>query len=245
MSIIAKNELLSGNIELRKHFDEQKESLEAHIADVLENHIPDEGPRTKDAFVLSGSLDGGSLTLWRNYGRQQVSFAVGFDKEVPLVPMIPEEPKDGVELEAQKRAISEVFEGLREAAEEENTARGQFGLLFRAYLMHETLHFIKNAGFQDEREERIVMWLSPDWRFVCHRAGPYGLMPHIKLTALAPGNHTRHEEGYATKPGKLPIREIRIGPSPYSLAAVESLKQLLGFHGLHDVKVSYSEIPFR
>lgn len=285
------NELLSGNIELRKHFTEQQGDLESHIADVLEKHIPEEGSRTKDTFVLSGSTDPDSLTLWRNYGRHQVSFAVGLDKAVPLVPMIPEEPKDGVEVEAhpnppddyydgmydemedgtrallfdpdgllveggswkpviydpeaQKETITKIFDGLRDSAEAQARGKSQLGLMFRSYAMHDPLHLIKNSGFLDEREERIVMWLAPDWKFVCHRAGPYGIMPYIKLTAIAADNHPDREIRYATRPGKLPIREIRVGPSPYSLAAVESLEQLLGFHGLHDVKVSYSEIPFR
>lgn len=285
------DELLSGNKELRKHFKAQRGDLESHIADVLDQHIPEEGSRTKDAFVLSGSTDPDSLTLWRNYGRHQVSFAVGLDKAVPLVPLIAEPLKDGVELEAhpnppadyyegiydemedgtpvqlfdpdgvlveggfwkpviyeqaaQKETITKISDGLRESAEAQARGKSQLGLMFRSYAMHDSLHLIKNAGFLDEREERIVMWLAPDWKFVCHRAGPYGIMPYIKLTASDGDNHSEHDISYATGPGKLPIREIRVGPSPYSLAAVESLKQLLGFHGMHDVKVSYSEIPFR
>lgn len=285
------DELLSGNKELRKYFDEQKDHLDGEIADVLDLHIPKEGTRTKDAFVLSGSTDHDSLTLWRNYGRHQVSFAVGLDKSIPLIPMTAVPLKDGVEVEVhpnppadyyegafdeledgtrvqlfdpdglmveggtwksviyqpevQEETIAKIFDGLRESAEAQARGKSPLGLMFRSYEMHDSLHLIKNAGFQDEREERIVMWLAPDWKFVCHRAGPYGIMPYIKLTASNSNNLPEHDSRYATGPGKLPIREIRVGPSPYSLAAVESLEQLLGFHGLHDVKVSYSEIPFR
>lgn len=290
------NELLSGNLELRKHFDEQRDTLPGPVTKLLERHIPKDGSRTKNAFVLSGSTDPDSLTLWRNYGRHQVSFAVGFDKAVPLVPMIPTVPQDGIEVTRhpyppsdyyenmydtdadgqvattpdgapividdpdselvensgwkpvvydqgqQKELISGIFERLHEAAEAATNGKSSIGLWMQVYLMNESLNLIKNAGFLDEREERVVVWLAPDWKFVCHRPGPYGIMPYIKLTAP---NDDDLDDRYATKPGKLPIREIRIGPSPYSLAAVESLKQLLGFQGLHDVKVTYSEIPFR
>ncbi|POH75369.1 hypothetical protein [Arthrobacter glacialis] len=290
------DELLSGNKELRKHFDEQRETLPEPVAQLLEQHIPKEDSRTKDAFVLSGSTDPDSLTLWRNYGRHQVSFAVGFDKRVPLVPMIPTVPKDGIEVtehpyppsdyyenmydsdaegnvalhpdgspivindpdtervensgwkpvvydqSQQKDLISEIFARLRQSAEAATDGKSSIGFWMQLYLMNESLHLIKNAGFLDEKEERVVVWLAPDWKFVCHRPGPYGIMPYIKLTAPSEDDS---DHRYATKPGTLPIQEIRVGPSPYSLAAVESLKQLLGFHGLHDVKVTYSEIPFR
>ncbi|MBT2513105.1 hypothetical protein [Arthrobacter sp. ISL-30] len=67
----------------------------------------------------------------------------------------------------------------------------------------------------------------------------------MKLTSLGGDNDDMHENRFATEPGRLPIREVRIGPTPYSSEATASLKQLLDFHGLHDVKVSCSEIPFR
>ncbi|WP_231511363.1 hypothetical protein [Arthrobacter sp. UNC362MFTsu5.1] len=39
------------------------------------------------AFILSASRDGDSLTLWRNYGKHTVGYAVGLRPDVPLTPL--------------------------------------------------------------------------------------------------------------------------------------------------------------
>ncbi|WP_155854567.1 hypothetical protein [Paenarthrobacter nicotinovorans] len=39
------------------------------------------------AFILSASRDGDSLTLWRNYGKHAVGYAVGLRPDVPLTPL--------------------------------------------------------------------------------------------------------------------------------------------------------------
>lgn len=145
----------------------------------------------------------------------------------------------------QNEIITDIFEKLRDGVHKQMTREdGRRGWWLFPYLMNESLDLIKNTGFRDEREERIILWPNPDWKFVFHRPGPFGLVPYVKLTSLIEDNHAEHGR-YATSPGRLPIRAIRIGPTPYSDEAVASLKQLLNFHGLHDVRVDYSEIPFR
>lgn len=289
------NELLSGTIQLRKHFEEQLTTLPENLIEGLEKYIPEVRERSREYFVLSASSDGDSLTMWRYYGRDQVSFAVGLDRKESLVPLArlkgdthPNPPTDYYEdmyekdvngdvfidpeigpvkifdpdsliieggtwkpvvydTAQQARIIAEIFEELRKGVEKRSSpeeSNSHWIWLF-PYLMNESLDLIKNSGFRDEREERIIVWPNPDWKFVFHRPGPFGLVPYVKLTSLGGDNDDVHENRFATKPGRLPIREIRIGPTPYSSEAAASLKQLLNFHGLHDVKVSYSEIPFR
>ncbi|MDQ0690940.1 hypothetical protein [Arthrobacter sp. W4I7] len=288
------NELLSGSIQLRKHFEDRRQTLSPATIEALEEHIPDVRARSRRSFVLSASSDGDNLTMWRYYGRDQVSFAIGLDRSERLVPVArldgdnhpspsPDYYKGMYELdddgqisthpdgspavifdpdslivdggewarvvydpERQTKIIVDIFERLRKGVEG-NSATHEDGhmRLWFPYLIKESLDLIKNTGFRDEREERIIVWPNPDWKFVFHRPGPFGLVPYVKLTALGADNRDMYEDRYATKPGRLPIREIRIGPTPYSGEAVASLKQLLDFHGLHDVKVDYSEIPFR
>ncbi|ASN20124.1 hypothetical protein [Arthrobacter sp. YN] len=289
------NELLSGSLQLRQYFEEQRSSLPSQTVRDLEAYIPDTRNRDRDSFVLSASSDGDSLTLWRNYGREHVSFAVGLDESVPLVPIagcldnqhpnpspgyydgmyevdvdgsVLEHPNgapvvvddpDRVLIECsvwksvvydrddQKQLIGKVFNNLRAGVEERRgrseESRRTFWLY--PYLMNEDLEIVKNVGFQDEREKRVVVWLNPDWKFVFHRTGPFGLVPYVKLTSLEGAETEPYETDYVTAPGRLPIREIRVGPTPYGAGAVRSLKQMLDFQGFHDVTVSYSEIPFR
>ncbi|MEV8085015.1 hypothetical protein [Pseudarthrobacter oxydans] len=289
------NELLSGSIQLRKHFEDQRSILSESVVEDLEEYIPEVRARSRDSFILSASSDGDSLTMWRYYGRDQVSFAVGLDRSQPLVPLARLEAashpnpspdyyadmydvdKDGQIVEhpdgspavifdpdsliieggqwkpvvyeqaEQSKFITEIFETLRQGVEKRNSSPedGRLRFWLYPYFMNETLDLIKNEGFRDEREERIIVWLNPDWKFVFHRTGPFGLVPFVKLTSLRGENVDPSEDRFATRSGKLPIREIRIGPTPYSAEATASLKQLLGFHGLHDVKVTHSEIPFR
>ena len=111
--------------------------------------------------------------------------------------------------------------------------------------MNDSLDLVKDAGFQDEREERIIIWPNPDWKFAFHRPAPFGLVPYVKLTSLDGHNGDPYGERFAIEPGRLPIREIRIGPSPHSAVAASSLKQLLGLHGFHEVEVTLSKVPFR
>jgi hypothetical protein len=288
------NELLSGNIQLRKHFEDQRPTLPPAIAGELEKYIPDVRDRSRQSFVLSASSDGDSLTMWRYYGRDQVSFAIGLDRNVGLVPLerveldthpnptadyyddMYDRDEDGhisthpdgspavifdpdsliieggdwasvvYDPEQQKEIIADIFDELCKGVDRQTTPEdGHIRLWLFPYLMNESLDLIKNTGFRDEREERIILWPNPDWKFVFHRPGPFGLVPYVKLTSLTTDNHDEYEDRYASSPGQLPIREIRIGPTPYSAEAVASLKQLLDFYGLHDVKVDYSEIPFR
>ena len=288
------NELLSGSIQLRRHFEDQLPTLPKDVADGLEQYIPEVRTRSRNSFVLSASSDGDSLTMWRYYGRDQVSFAVGLDRNESLVPLARLEEDshpnpsrsyyddmydmdvDGKVLEHpdgspvvifdpdslvveggewkpviyeqahQSKLITEIFETLREGIEKRISSPGvRHNIWIYPYFMNETLDLIKNEGFRDEREERIIVWPNPEWKFVFHRPGPYGLVPFVKLTALGGDNIDPHESRFATRAGKLPIREIRIGPTPYSAEATASLKQLLDFHGLHDVRVTHSEIPFR
>jgi hypothetical protein len=289
------NELLSGSIQLRKHFEDQRTALPEYVIEGLEKYIPEVRERSRHYFVLSASSDGDSLTMWRYYGRDQVSFAVGLDRKESLVPLArlkedrhPNPPADYYDdmydkdangdvltgpdtgpviifdpdsliIEGgawkpvvydpaqQGRIIAEIFEELRKGVEKRSSPSepDRHWIWLFPYLMNESLDLIKNSGFQDEREERIIVWPNPDWKFVFHRPGPFGLVPYVKLTSLGGVNDDVHEDRFATEPGRLPIREIRIGPTPYSAEAAASLKQLISFHGLHDVKVSYSEIPFR
>ncbi|WAH97400.1 hypothetical protein [Arthrobacter sp. MMS18-M83] len=197
------------------------------VVEGLEEYIPEVRARSRDSFILSASSDGDSLTMWRYYGRDQVSFAVGLDRSETLVPVARFEKDshpspfadyyvdkydlndDGQILKhpngspvvnfdpdsmsilggewklvvydqaQQSKIVTEIFESLRRGVEKSISTPedGRLGIWFFPYFMNESLDLIKNDGFRDEREERIIVWLNPDWKFVFHRPGPFGLVP--------------------------------------------------------------------
>jgi len=64
----------------------------SNLSDQEDQHVRDllhliEDPERQD-FILSASESSDSLTLWRNYGREAVSYAVCLDKGVSLAPLV-------------------------------------------------------------------------------------------------------------------------------------------------------------
>lgn len=81
------HELTSGARALRKHFEKQRSSLDPAIVDEVEKQINDLSIDASSAYIVSASEDGDSLTLWRNYGKHSVSYAIGLDPSLPLLPL--------------------------------------------------------------------------------------------------------------------------------------------------------------
>jgi hypothetical protein len=113
------------------------------------------------------------------------------------------------------------------------------------------LLLVKAKGFRDEREMRITYSLiAPDWKFLFYRSTPWGITPYIKLTSAPEGHDLSLAFGgsgddFAQVAAKLPIKHIRIGPTPYRKAAKKALRQLLERYGYSDVGISASKIPYR
>ena len=77
-------ELISGNDVLARSYEDIKlEFSESHHEELQRAVTNFASPREENTYCL-GSEDPDSLTLWRYYGRDQVSFAVGLDRMVDL-----------------------------------------------------------------------------------------------------------------------------------------------------------------
>lgn len=102
----------------------------------------------------------------------------------------------------------------------------------------------KDDAFSDEKEVRIIVSATPDWKFVKYRSGPFGLTPYVDLAAM---EKTQTVHGDTTLiPAFLPIRRITLGPSHRgSEREQRSLRALLDANGYRDVEVDISEIPYR
>jgi hypothetical protein len=118
--------------------------------------------------------------------------------------------------------------------------RGKGGIWIPAYAVgNSLLDFIKDAGFEDEREVRSVHWVNPWWKFVEYRETKFGVAPFISLTT--PGSETTE---WAATANKLPIVSVTIGPNATD-AAEKALRALLDQWGYGDAKISRSKTPYR
>lgn len=76
-------ELITGNDVLNKIYGEVREqSPDDH--EELRRLVTDFIPPREDNFILSATSDSDSLTMWRYYGKDQVSFAIGLDRHAAL-----------------------------------------------------------------------------------------------------------------------------------------------------------------
>lgn len=146
--------------------------------------------------------------------------------------------------EEQRQLAADVLEQTIQAIQEERngTAKGLFTGDARIWLAFESLRLIKDSGFQDEREWRLLSTVAPAWKFVDFRSGPYGLVPFVEL-----GNTdfpARQGDGKEAV-GKLPIVSVMVGPNPHGVETTNSIRMLLEKAGYGNVDVSMSDTPFR
>lgn len=237
---------------------------EAWASDIV---LGAENPR----FLLSASLHGDSLTMWRGYaGTNSISFAIGLDPEAPLHVLDPEPhssldeyPSSPWDPEFKAAHVSAWFKVTYSVADAEELARQAVEEIARVFSDHlkpdaiydagdvaavawestENLrNRIKHRGFEDERETRIMA--SVDKSLMRFRAGKWGMVPYIVMTGAPTGSPNVQ---IAPKPAHLPIKAVRISPTPADdrAAAVKSLKALLDSCGYSDVQVEASDIPYR
>ena len=95
--------------------------------------------------------------------------------------------------------------------------------------------FLKHPAFEEEKEWRIIapmQMLKLDPNTIQFRQGYLGLIPYIKIN-LGDGD------------GRLPIREVKVGPGSDQALRIQAVKLLLHTKGYSNVSVTASEAPFR
>ncbi|MFC9351552.1 hypothetical protein [Arthrobacter sp. NPDC057013] len=283
------HELRTGSRRLHKYFEKLRPSLQPEVAEAMDAAIREHAVDAHSAYIVSASRDRNSLTLWRNYGKHSISYSVGLDPGVPLIPLQassaeehpapprgwgpdyeyasghrfvvsnPDHPVADCLLDKEGQWLSVAYRGdeVRKIIESsyedflELSAEPKDGRRSLYFSWLSRLLLVKAKGFRDEREMRITYSLvAPDWKFLFYRSTPWGITPYIKLTA-APEAHDLSlafggsGDDFAQAAAKLPIKHIRMGPTPYRKAAKKALRQLLERHGYSDVEISASNIPYR
>lgn len=192
-------------------------------------------------FLLCGANSGDELTLWRNYAREEISFAVGIDSESPLG-VIP--PKQGLlgnpDISAWKAVdyqpessilpdshMSRIKAGLKLGDEGDKIRRV-------SDLLRDIFCMVKSSAFKDERETRVVCVTDNIhlWRF---RSGNFGITPYVALGAAESWGETSKGEDV------LPIRAIRVSSNAKDadILALNALLEANGFEGDVDTEEGF------
>jgi hypothetical protein len=270
------NELRSGARAFKEHYERRKGELSQRSQQMIEHSGAFGTPGVHSSFLLSASQHRDSLTMWRNYGGDAVSYAIGLDRREPLSPLEhisgdthPTPPADfynadweelgngerhnlnpspdallvigrhwqnltyisGADHDEVKAQFDHIASRLEASAEDR--------LLYFWMFPEGPLSLMKDVGFQDEAEVRMILSTYPQWKFVQHRPSRFGLIPFIELAT------TDADRDYASTRSLLPIREIMIGPTPVRADAELSLRMFLDNAGYGAVSIGSSAIPFR
>lgn len=244
----------------------QDEGFFRDAAALVEEHGVDHSVSPGLFFVLSAAGGWDLLAMWRNYGGQGESYAIGLDPASPLAVLATTTETGGAQVrhrpwspvryspEDQARLVDAVFDDLPEEIQRAlslaSSGASKAEVLDDAADllddMEQALLLIKHEGFTDERETRHCTVIYREGGdaplptgLVRYRATPYGMAPYLHLTG---GDGSR---SVRTDASRLPIRAIAMSPSPNGPVAVDSLLALLAEHGYDGVPVVRSRIPFR
>lgn len=225
-------------------------------------------------FVLCASGDSDSLYAWRTYGdKDSIGCAIGLDAEIPLWPSPntptafsgpagwrPVEYKAKHLLKYTLGRLESMRQRYNAQAQEESGPEPPFEVLD---LLDDLRSVCKDPSFSQEREHRITFTgiSASDVKMLPHPMGP---RPHLPL-----GVGAEDSSGAATGEwGRLPIREIKLGPDAPDSAKASTIWMLEsnGYSttpsatGVQDdsgawhegewdysnmVRISQSELPYR
>jgi hypothetical protein len=198
-----------------------------------------------DFYATSFTEDGDLLSQWRAYGSSGGGYAIGFDaaqlvdasfrhtqSNRILNRVIYDEQLQLQVLRATADRMLELFATVDPSSAAVTSARAR---LFAA--LGEIVGFVfsfKAPAWVEEQEWRAVRTVPGDERDeVFFR--PHGGIP-VPYVTLAIGDDTD---------GKLPIREIVVGPRADSETAARSIELLLSKHGYSGVEITTSSVPLR
>jgi hypothetical protein len=198
-----------------------------------------------DFYATSFTENGDLLSQWRAYGSSGGGYAIGFDaaqlvdasfrhtqSNRILNRVIYDEQSQLQMLRATADRMLELFATVDPASAAVTSAMAG---LFAA--LGEIVGFVfsfKDPAWAEELEWRAVRTVPADERDEVYFR-PHGGIP-VPYVTLAVGNDTD---------GKLPIREIVVGPRADSETAVRSIELLLAKHCYSGVEITTSSVPLR
>ena len=201
--------------------------------DKFRSWIAPQNNQQYQAYVCSFSEDWNSLSQWRSYCKAGDGYAIGFDTKAlnelalgqsfsQLVPCLYDELP-------QKRLISSLLVAELDQFHPDSDPNQFAGSCLLKFLRIAPL--VKNKGFEEEREWRLVAALRPNPPpGLSFRSGKSMVIPYIKFSLT---------KGTGAGNMGLPVKEVVVGPSPHGPLDSVAVRQLTG------VDTRWSPTPFR
>jgi hypothetical protein len=203
-----------------------------------------------DVYVVCLCEQGDLLSQWRGYGKGGDGYAIGIDPPrlwakfesagAYYFGKIDYEPKRQREILAA--VIGKLVDGVVPHVavtpeEHRDAALDECSRLLRRVLWFALVTF-KDPTFRSEEEWRVIQLLShsESEERIRMRASGNRLVPYIELD---------FKQSEAAPAGRIPIVEVRHGPTLHPTAAKAGVSMLLQRNGYRDVKVEGSVIPLR
>lgn len=199
------------------------------------------GIESMNVCVCSFSEDRDSLSQWRAYSAETSGFAIGLpgdflaavtEKKQWYLARCIYEPS--AQRELIRALVEEVFDENIKRKSTDKTLQDDLppGGNLCAYL-NRYAPILKDRSFRDEREWRVISGpLSCKSELFAFREGSSMLIPYYKLPLA-------YEE-LAFR-----VHEVLVGPTPHQQQSKMSAKSFLVRHGLRDVSVEVSSVPYR
>lgn len=103
---------------------------------------------------------------------------------------------------------------------------------------------VKDEGFRGEREARVIVTLGIIDDHAHYRSSPFGLVRYVKVAEAANGV-TRGFVAAPENAHRLPLKGVRLGPSPYGEQGVPTMEAFLRKYAYKNADVTYSSLPLR
>ncbi|MAM38351.1 MAG: hypothetical protein CL949_07575 [Erythrobacter sp.] len=206
-------------------------------------------PKNQGYLVACFSMAKDDLGQWRGYGTGGVALRFGnpIKHEAPLL-FGPDHLAFGVIYRDRQKyvmlfSIIRAFErqyavDRKEMTEWPDDHDENYTNAIHAKISFHILGF-KDRAFQKESEIRLVLEYDEIDKYhggLNFRAGPLGIVPYLRTG----GNRGTRKNG-----GRLPLREVMVGPSPHQEIIAQSVETFLEHKGYIDTTVSCSAVPYR
>lgn len=215
------------------------------LVEEIERTMSAQGGGYPDFYSVSFGANGDLLSQWRGYGSSGGGYALGFDAAGLVSPPSPyPQPERFLnrviyDEPTQLRILRDVSEAMLALfATVDPTGPGLTEARARVFsALGEVVGFVfsfKDPAWAEEQEWRAV-YLVPNGELEGVQFRPRGgvAVPYVNLPM-------------GTDPdGRLPIREVVLGPRVDTDTAVRSLELLLASNGYPDVDITVSSVPLR
>jgi Protein of unknown function (DUF2971) len=244
-------EIIHRTWEKKKISNSWEQLLAAHLIRLFSSPLHTFG----QPFIVSFCEDGDLLSQWRGYG-QGSGFSLAFRSlcqrqtvrlfckngfRTMLKKVIYEADKQRDRLRFILNRFIKLVNGFPFSPTSTNGQAAHVELSLLLILeMTDWACTVKHMSFSEEKEWRIITYprgatlvgaSPPNYAGVLVRPTPRLLLPYM---VFEPSSRKR-----------LPLLEIRCGPSPYQEQSARAMKILLRNHGYDDLTISLSQVPLR